>query len=275
MARRVVDLSAHLNQTVERGHPADFPVTLKPLLFRNVDGDLVPVPDRHAVVRTDLGRAIAVVSERYRLVPHQHVLDLFTGAIGTLDMGPVPRGLYVDRHGARMRALYKFPALAEPLVPGDDLCPCLKLENTYDGTGRISVQIGAFRFVCTNLAVGGGGVFAGGFMALHVGTIPLAEAATQLTSFLRGFGRIMGLYRRWRETAFDKSAFFAALPELPKTVRAGLFQVIEQKGGATVWTSYSAATWYATHSMRSANRAFHLLQVLNRTFQQEFPVGAS
>ncbi len=275
MTRRTVDLSSHLNQTVERGHPADFPVALRPLLYRNDSGDLVPVQHRQAVVRTDLSRALGVVSDRYELVSHDAVLSTVQQAIATLDVGPVPRGVYVDRGGARMRALYKFPALAEALVPGDDLCPCLKLENTYDGTGRISVQIGAFRFVCTNLAVGGGGVFAGGFMAFHVGTIPLAEAAAQLTAYLQGFARIIGLYRGWLETTFESSAFFSALPDLPKTVRSGLYQVIEQQGGSTVWTSYGAATWYATHHMRSANRAFSLLQVLNRTFQQEFPVNVS
>ncbi len=60
MPRRAVDLSSHLNQTVEAGHPADFPISLKPLMYRDPRRDLVHVPQRWAVVRSDLGRAIAL-----------------------------------------------------------------------------------------------------------------------------------------------------------------------------------------------------------------------
>lgn len=60
-------------------------------------------------MREDTGQAIAVVSNRYALVPHTQVLDVIERAIEPLDVGPVPRGIYVDRQGAQMRALYKVP----------------------------------------------------------------------------------------------------------------------------------------------------------------------
>ena len=129
------------------------------------------------VVRPDTNEPLAVVSDRYTLVPHQRILDLVSEAIAQLEVGPVPRGVFVDRNGARMRALFKFPALPQSIVNGDGICPCVKVQNTYDGTSRIAVHIGAFRFVCTNLAVGGGGAFAGGFMAVHAGEIPLEDVA--------------------------------------------------------------------------------------------------
>ena len=132
-----------------------------------------------------------VVSERYTLVPHQKILDSVEQAIAPLDVGPIPRGVFVDCKGTRMRALFKFPSLAEPVSQDDDICPCLKIQNTYDGTSRILIHIGAFRFVCTNLAVGGGGVFAGGFMSVHAGEIPLDDVSRQLASYLAGFETIV------------------------------------------------------------------------------------
>src|SRR5439155_22516684 len=160
--RRHVDLNSHLNATVVDGNPADFPISLQPVYYDRQEGRR-PIPARRAIVREDTGEAIAVVSNRYTLVPHIRILDLIEQAIGPLDVGPVPRGIYVDRQGARMRAIFKFPALASPVLGRDEICPCLQVRNTYDGSARIAVHIGAFRFVCTNLAVGGGGVFAGGF----------------------------------------------------------------------------------------------------------------
>jgi hypothetical protein len=167
--RQLVDLSAHLNLNVAKGGPADFPVSLKPLHYRE-NGSFTEVPRRLAVVRQDNGVPLAVVSDRYSIVPHRKVLDIAERASQSLDVGPVPRGVYVDRQGARMRAIFKYPTLAQPVLGRDEICPCLMIQNTYDGTSRIAIQIGAFRFVCTNLAVGGGGVFAGGFMAVQTFT---------------------------------------------------------------------------------------------------------
>lgn len=274
MTRRPVDLSAQINQTVERGHPADFPVTLRPLLYRSGDGDFLPVPHRQAVVRADLNRALGVVSDRYELVPHDAVLATVQQAITTFDVGPVPRGVYVDRGGARMRALYKFPALARDVSPGDAICPCLRIQNTYDGTSRIAVHIGAFRFVCTNLAVGGGGVFAGGFMALHVGAIDLDEAATQLTEYLEDFEAIVALYRAWSVQRADTPRTASVLETL--TPRAALLTAnrIEELDNPTVFDTYNAATYVATHELRSARLAFETLARINRVFQELFPVLA-
>ena len=93
-----------------------------------------------------------------------------------------------------MRAIFKFPALASSVLGRTEICPCLQVRNTYDGSARIAVHIGAFRFVCTNLAVGGGGVFAGGFVSIHAGEIPIERMADQLTAYLTRFDQIVRLY---------------------------------------------------------------------------------
>ena len=103
--RKEVDLNTHLNHTLVRGNPADFPVMLRPVFHDGPDG-LTLIPTRRAIVRQDTGEAIAVVSNRYTLVPHTRILDLVEQAIRPLDVGPVPRGIYVNCHGARMRAIF-------------------------------------------------------------------------------------------------------------------------------------------------------------------------
>lgn len=271
MSRQPVDLTSHLNQTVERGHPADFPVALRPVHYS--DGPVFPsVPNRLAVVRGDTGATLAVVSNRYRLVPHQRLLDLVGQAIEPLDVGPVPRGVYVDRGGARMRAVFKFPALTEPVSSGDKICPCLKIRNTYDGTSRIAVHIGAFRFVCTNLAVGGGGVFASGFMSVHAGEIPIEEIGEQLASYLMGFEAIVALYRHWAGQTLLEEGFRVILEALPKRPAAAIGEEAARMRTETVYAAYNVATHYATHRMRSYRTAFDLLDRINRSFQEQFPL---
>jgi hypothetical protein len=197
-SRQLVDLTSHINSDVMRGHPGDFEVKLEPVFYDGSTGS-APIPNRRTVVRQDTGQAIAIVSDRYVLVPHSRILDILENAIRPLDVGPVPRGIYVDRQGARMRAIFKFPALARPVLGSDDICPCVQVRNAYDCSERISVHIGAFRFVCTNLAVGGGGAFAGGFVSVHAGDIPIDDVAGKLEDYLTRFDRIVELYRQWSD----------------------------------------------------------------------------
>ena len=274
MPARTVDLATHINESFERGGSPAFPVALRPI-FYNSGENLQPVPDRLAVVREDTGQSLGLVSKRYVLVPHQRILDSVGDATAKLDVGSIPRGIYLDRNGARMRAVFKFPALTEAVVSGDDICPCLKIQNTYDGTSRITVHLGAFRFVCTNLAIGGGGVFAGGFMAVHTGEIPIDRVADELGSYLSRFTAIVAAYRSWNGQLLDRERFVHALAAFPKRPAEEIERAIPVGQDATVYRAYNAATWHATHRMRSARGAFDLLERINHTFQEHFPPGAA
>lgn len=268
--RRHVDLNSHINATVVRGNPADFPVSLQPVFHDGHEGRK-PIPTRRAIVREDTGEAIAVVSNRYTLVPHTRILDLVEQAIEPLEVGPVPRGIYVDRQGARMQAIFKFPALASPVLGRDEICPCLQVRNTYDGSARIAVHIGAFRFVCTNLAVGGGGVFAGGFVSIHAGEIPIEKMADQLAQYLTRFNRIVELYRQWSQRQPEPGALNSIFEQSLKGRPERLWDQVLEAAPATVFDAYNVMTDFATHRMRSYRTAFDLLKRINAGFQETFP----
>jgi hypothetical protein len=271
--KRVVDLSAHINESRSEGSAADFPISLRPLHFAVECGHMEVVPGRFAVVREDTARPIAIVSSRYALVPHQRILDTIEQAIEPLDLGLVPRGIYVDRGGARMRALFKFPALAESVSDGQDICPMIKIENSYDGTSRISIHIGAFRFVCTNLAVGGPGVFAGGFVSVHAGEIPIREVVEQLSYYLQSFAAIVELYRFWSQRSVGVEAVSPIFEDMPKRHTDRILAEMAAPDCRTVYDAYNVATRYATHQMRSFRTAFDLLERVNRGFQKVFPLN--
>ncbi len=269
--RQMVDLNDHLNANVTRGNPADFRVSLQPVYCDGPDGHQV-IPIRRAIVREDTGQAIAVVSNRYVMVPHARILEVIEQAIEPLDVGPVPRGIYVDRHGARMRAVFKFPSLASPVMGHDTICPCLQIRNTYDGSSRIAVHIGAFRFVCTNLAVGGGGAFAGGFVSIHAGEIPIEMMAGQLADYLTRFDPIVQLYRQWSAQRSTRDGIESILKQSLQGRFDGLREEMLWTTLTTVFDAYNRMTHYATHSMRSAKTAFDMLERVNASFQRVFPV---
>lgn len=273
MTTESVSLTDELDED-ENGHPADFPVTTRPV-FYGESYRVHRVPDRRAVVRKDTGEPLSVVSDQYTLVEHGRLLDVAEDAIEALGLGPVPRGIYLDRDGARMRAVYKFEDLARPVLLDDPVCPCVKLRNSYDRSLRAAVHIGAFRFVCTNLAVGGGGVFAGGFVSLHRGEIPVDQVAEQLNEYLAEFDQIARLYRHWAESPMDWRAFAEILQPFPQHVREGVRDGLRPGIGATVYDGYNASTRYATHGMSSHQSAFRLLKQINESFQNQFPLPSS
>ena len=117
MTRRPVDLAAHINETAHRGHQADFPVALRSLHYSTEDS-LEDVPRRRAVVRGDTGAILAIVSDRYTLVPHQRILDIVeeairqyleSAAITDLDAADVAEG-----QSELLKELPRLPAWKSP-----------------------------------------------------------------------------------------------------------------------------------------------------------------
>jgi hypothetical protein len=134
------------------------------------------------------------------------------------------------------------------------------------------VHIGAFRFVCTNLAVGGGGAFAGGFVSIHAGEIPIEKMADQLADYLTRFNDIVRLYRRWSEERADRPELETVLKPSLRGRFAELQDEILSEAPMRVFDAYNRLTHHATHSMRSARTAFDMLERVNASFQRAFPV---
>lgn len=265
----VVDLNTHVNKQVLEGEAPD--VELRPLY----DGSQRALPYR-GVTRVDTGEVLSVVSPRYTLVKHNQLLQVADSTVDRLNLGTAPRGVYFEARGARLRAIYKFPQLAQTLgkLPGDygahdadQICPLVRFTNSYDATNRISVEIGAFRFVCTNWAVGGGGVFAAGFSSLHVGEISTEQVREQLASFLAGFPKIAETYRAWKDLPYTAGQAEQLREALEPIGQCHAKRVPEAENRTSLFTAYNVLTKYATHSTRTANVAFRLLETVNQTFQ--------
>jgi hypothetical protein len=204
-------------------------------------------------------------------VNHRDLLTTIESAIEGLDVGPVPRGIYLENDGRKMRAIFKFPALERTIQvhaldrPTDRLCPLIKVTNSLDCTSKIIIEIGAFSFVCTNFAVGGSGIFAGGFMSIHQGSIQLERAANQLREFLHKFDAILNLFAYWADVQAAPELHELAIKGLPERYVKRLLE--GRKESSSVFDIYNQATRFCTHDLRTANRAMDLLTKVNRGFQ--------
>lgn len=262
---KTIDLNSYLNRTRLAGQAPQ-------VVLANVrleDGPRVPFA--RAVVNVDTGQPISIVGPDYELVPHNHILETVETAITRLGLTDTetPRGIYFTKRGAKMRALFKFPTIQRHVVSDDALCPVVRIVNSYDTSTRITIEVGAFRFVCTNFAIGGGGIFSAGFNAIHQGEIDIQKVQEQLEYFLNHFDQIIETFRRWRDTPWH--------PEDAQTLSGYLANFgnrnLNRIGALTApekienrFRAYNEFTFAATHGMRTANAAFNFLDATNAGF---------
>jgi hypothetical protein len=231
------------------------------------------IPERRfkAIQQMDTGEVVAVVSDRYNLVQHQDILTTVKDAFKSLDVGKVPYGIYTYGRGAKMDAIFKFPELAKAINGQDRLCPMIRVSNSYDASSRIRMELGAFRFVCTNFSIGGTGLFTGGFRAIHLGYHELSRFANGAEHFLGKFDEVMDTYRGWAETKLTDDKATEFLNRVCDT-RWPLNHFVAMKkpfiGEKTVFDAYNGCTHYATHGTRSSRIAFDLLAWTNQTFAE-------
>lgn len=254
-------LEAHCNHNI-----GDDIETMLPSL--SLSGVSLPdgrdLPDHRAVLAN--GNPIAVISRKYTLVEHRDVFRSIRQAVAGLDVGQTRHGIYHTRDFRRVRALYKFPDLAEQMPDGKSLCPVVRVTNSVDASTRIRIEIGAFRFVCTNFAIGGGGVFTGGFAAIHRGTIDIERAAQQIRGTLGNFGRLAEIMRQWHEQPVP--AITAKEISDQWGERHAHHIVPPLTTVSNKYAAYNMLTQYGSHKMRSAERAFEFLAWTNQKFQE-------
>lgn len=258
---RTMMLEAHCNHNIGD----DIEATLPSLSLSEVylpDGrDL----ENHRAVLAN-GNPIAVVSQKYTLVEHRDVFRSIRQAVAGLNIGQTRHGIYHTRDFRHVRALYKFPDLTEQMPDGKALCPVVRVTNSVDASTRIRIEIGAFRFVCTNFAIGGGGVFTGGFAAIHRGTIDIERAAEQIRGTLGNFGRLAETMRQWHEQPVPKITAKEISDRWGE--RHAKRIALRFQGTSDKLEGYNLLTQYGSHEMRSAERAFEFLAWTNAKFQE-------
>jgi hypothetical protein len=86
-------------------------------------------------------------------------------------------------------------------------------------------------------------VFAGGFIAVHAGEIPIKEMAEQLSGYLTNFEPIAELYRFWPDKRLQSEILDEIFGSVPKRPRKAIREEISRKRAVTVFEAYNAATY--------------------------------
>jgi phage/plasmid-like protein (TIGR03299 family) len=116
-------------------------------VFAEVNGVMVPVPDRFATVRTDTREALGVVSSGYRILQNAKAFEFFDGLVGSGEAMYHTAG--VLGRGERVWILAKLPDYIR--INGEDIVEkYLLLTHGHDGKTAIVGKVTPIRVVCEN-----------------------------------------------------------------------------------------------------------------------------
>lgn len=223
----------------------DFPVEFRSIVTH--PGNLV-IKNRQAVVRTDTNLPIGVVSKKYALVTHAEVVKTFRKALGK----KVNENIRLTHDGARMHYEVILPDVTVKIDSGDEVAMRLVVENSYDGSHKLQIIFGAFRFVCSN-----GMIIGRKFLSInrrHVGEVMLNVDQVQkqvsiLTEVFRKEGATMQEMASTRLIPSPEEFFNPKSLRLPAYLTKLARESYEQEG-STVWDAYNALTAVITRGMK-------------------------
>ena len=184
----------------------------RPLSFSQPEGTSTSIhPRLDSVLRKPMKqdpyeRPVGVVSSAYGLVTHRKLFGMVDEALRSINIEPVKRAdLLMSEFGERMHLSLYF---ADHLTfdPGDGNPMSLRMEviNSVDGSSRLRILLGWFRFVCSNGLVVG--VTQMDMRQRHVRSIEPTEIMRTLPRCLKEAKEEIATLTGWRKKEVNNKA---------------------------------------------------------------------
>jgi len=237
------------------------------------------VNSHKAIVRNDNDFAIGVVGKNYNPVNHPDAFKTAENVImlSDLNIDGITRDVGCSHNGARAYATYTLPNHRVNLGrEGDDVALTISARNSFDGSWSFVVEVGGYRFICTNLQV-----FANNFAihkSKHTSGLNLQRVADKLSEAVIFYDQETELWKEMVDTKITNGDALSIMAHLAnaKTVDSHLNHaswayvsdildepdVIRNKTleslyarwlwnkkslDSTAWALYNAMTEWATH----------------------------
>lgn len=249
----------------------DWDVALHPLSVSIAD-ELIPVPDRFAVVRDKDSSVLGTVGQRY--VPFQN-REAFTFMDNLVDSGDAIYETAGSLRGGRVVFITAKIPTDLKVADGDAHDLYLVLRTSHDGSKAVSVSVTPIRVVCMNTLRIALASAKYNWSAPHVSTIggKVAEARDTLKlsySYADAFTEFANQLAMTKVTddAFDR-LLQDVLPQRPRTEEVidsmmDLFRSSPTNGyHGTAWGALNAVTEYLDHGRETRSQEAIMMNTLD------------
>jgi len=238
------------------------------------------VDGHKALVDMDAERTYAIVSDRYKLIPHQEVVDNLNQICEAFpEYGTPTREVWLSNYGARMKCRWTFPIDFE-IKPGDIVHPTIEAMASFDTTLAQKMLVGGFRLVCSNGMVVG--KILGEYKRKHTEGLNLKRAKNILSSGMASYSEANQLWQSYaeREALMTEVFAYEVLP-FQAEEKAAIEREIKSKGKVLAWDEddktkrkvqinawevYNILTAQTSHTVKDITRQSKLFTDIASTF---------
>lgn len=233
-------------QQMYQANRYDFPVSLQPVFTE----DGIEVPRVKAVIREDLNRPIATVSDRYHLMEHKTVVSearKFVSLFGE------PAAQYaLGKEGATLVGTYTYKEVTKEVRKGDVVGLRVIIENSYNASKSIAYKVGALRLKCLNGMVGCENIFSMRFRHSK-GTNVVFPEKEQID---HAFSYAVKGWAEYAKLDMDSNDYKLQAQNLVQShlLPASWYEqnyYLSHNEEQTAWGLYNAATHYVTHKSKA------------------------
>ena len=238
----------------------NFPVEEQPVFTQ--DGELIP--DHKCIVRTDTGKTLGLHGSRYRMIPHDDVVNsILDGVKASKLTSDYEVNVDVIEDGRKLRGEIIFPDLVQQPAVGDYVQFRVSFFNSYDGSWSFSQQANGLRLWCLNGCTTPDAIAKSRFK--HTASVNVDGSAAKIIGGAEHFMGRSKEWQSWMQTRLNNDQveqFFRSTickvvtkqQQVTKTNEKQLENLIsgwdrEKMGlGHNKWALYNCLTHWATHT---------------------------
>lgn len=227
----------------------DFDVLESPLYYSTApDVHRRNVPGRKAIINDDTNQVISIVSDRYELLEHKKVVDIFDNVDGI-----TRNNIKLSDDGGIMFANYKLDGLdVYEVAKGDYVDFSIRAFNSYNFATGCGFEIIGNRLICTNGMTIPKSVAR--FSFKHMKNDGLSKLSETIFNSKMSIPSMGNAWREWNKIIpyYDKKEGFVKQLNLTPDVEEDM--LINFEGGHTLWDVYNVLTHYITHDMNNRGK---------------------
>ena len=168
----------------------NFPVEEQPVFTQ--DGELIP--DHKCIVRTDTGKTLGLHGSRYRMIPHDDVVNSIVDGVKASNLtSDYEVSVDVIEGGRKLRGEIIFPDLVQQPAVGDYVQFRVSFFNSYDGSWSFSQQANGLRLWCLNGCTTADAIAKSRFK--HTASVNVDGSAAKI---IGGAEHFMGRSKQWQ-----------------------------------------------------------------------------
>ena len=238
----------------------NFPVEEQPVYTQ--EGELIP--DHKCIVRTDTGKTLGLHGSRYRMIPHDDVVNSILDGVKASNLtSDYEVSVDVIEGGRKLRGEIIFPDLVQQPAVGDYVQFRVSFFNSYDGSWSFSQQANGLRLWCMNGCTTPDAIAKSRFK--HTASVNVDGSAAKIIGGAEHFMTRSKQWQSWMQTRLNNDQveqFFRSTickvvtkqQQVTKTNEKQLENLISGWDrekvdlGWNKWALYNCLTHWATHT---------------------------